>query len=121
MVEYKDLAITGDLIVSMPESERWFEIVDKPFYEEFTSYNDPTKKQDKLVLPVKLSDGRSGSYYPNKRSHRAMARLAGTTEMDDWVGKKFMWGKILKQIVGQSGEKDVLYVTSLYPITEKVS
>src|SRR3990167_5475169 len=110
MVEYKDLAITGALIEEMPKDDRWFEIVSKPFYEELQSFNNPEKKVEKLAMSIKLHDGRNGTYYPNKRSHRAMCRVAKTTEMDNWVGLKFYWGKILKQIVGQSGEKDVLYV-----------
>ena len=97
MVEYKDLAVTGELIVSMPEKERWFLILDKPSYEEIQSYNDPEKTIEKLFIPIRLSDGRTAQYYPNKRSHRAMARLTKDTEMDNWVGKKFVWGKILKQ------------------------
>ena len=119
MVGYRDLAITGELVVNMPESERWFEVTDKPFYEELQSFNNPDKMIEKLALSIKLSDGRNGTYYPNKRSHRAMARITKTTEMDEWVGKKFLWGKIMKTMVAGQ-EKDVLYITDAYPKVEKV-
>jgi len=114
MAEFKNLALTGDMIVKMPEAERWFEIVEEPSYESLTSFNDPSKKVEKLILHIKLANGSLVDYFPNTRSSRVIARSIGT-DMSKWIGTKWLWGKILKQLVGQSGEKDVLYITSEYP------
>lgn len=114
MAEFKNLALTGEMIEKMPEAERWFEIVEEPRYESLTSFNDPSKKVEKLLLHVKLSNGNSVDYFPNTRSSRIIAKSIGT-DMSKWKATKWFWGKILKQLVGQSGEKDVLYITSEYP------
>ena len=119
MAEFKNLALTGEMIIKFPEAERWFEIVDEPKYEELTSFNDPSKKVEKLLIPIKLSNGNTMDYFINSRSSRLIARTMGT-DMSKWRGTKWCWGKILKQLVGQSGEKDVLYVTEPYPKVNKV-
>lgn len=118
MAEFKNLALTGEMIIKMPEAERWFEIVDEPKYESLTSFNDPSKKVEKLLLPIQLSNGSKLDYFINTRSSRQIARTIGT-DMSKWKNTKWYWGKILTQLVGQSGEKDVLYVTSQWPIVEK--
>ena len=118
MAEFKNLALTGAMIAALPEAERWFEIVEEPKYEEVTSFQDPSKKIEKLILHIKLSNETTLDYFPNTRSSRVIARTIGT-DMAKWKGTKWVWGKILKQLVGQSGEKDVLYITGTYPIVEK--
>src|SRR3990167_5749980 len=118
MAEFKNLALTGEMVAQMKEADRWFEIIEEPSYEQLTSFNDPAKKVEKLLLHIKLQDGRTCDYFPNTRSSRVIARTIGT-DMSKWINTKWVWGKILKQLVGQSGEKDVLYITSEWPITEK--
>jgi hypothetical protein len=120
MAEFEDLAITGELIVSMPEAERWFEIIEKPHYENYPTEKDPSgQEKRKLVLKVRLSSGQEGSYYPNKTSARRIATITKETNMDNWVGKKFIWGEIVKQkVAGQT--KDILYITEFYPPVKKV-
>lgn len=117
MSEFKDLAVTGELITGLAESERWFEVTAEPFYEAIENA-DPSKKKEKLTLPVKLGNGQTGVYYPNRTSSRKMAVIAKTTDMNKWIGMKFYWGNILKQnVAGQV--KDVLYVTDSYPTVVK--
>lgn len=119
MAEFKNLALTGQMIADMPEHDRWFEIVEEPTYEQLTSFNDPSKKVEKLLFHVRLSNGNVVDYFPNMRSMRVIARTLGT-DMSKWAGSKWKW-KILKQLVGSSGEKDVLYITGQYPETTKVN
>lgn len=116
MVQFEDRAVTGDLVKAMPEAERWFEVIEKPYYEEVES-KDGMKR--KLAVRIKFSDGRMGVYYPNRTSAREMDRSTNAMDMDDWVGKKFHWGRLLQQnVFGET--KWVPYVTGLYPPAEKV-
>lgn len=115
MVQSEDLAITGDLIKGLQEKDRWFEVIGKPHYEPYPTAEDPTgMKKKKLAVAVKLASGAQGIYYPNTTSARKMTSLClqklGNTEMDNWVGCKFVWGNILTQKVG-AAMKEVLYVT----------
>lgn len=116
MVTSQDLAITGDLIASMPESERWFEVVGKPYYETYNPVGNAENEKKKMAIPVKLSNGASGIYYPNSTSSRKITSLMlvklGNTEMDNWVGHSFVWGMILDQKIAGAMKK-VLYITSL--------
>ena len=121
MAEFEDLAITGELIVSMPISERWFEIIEKPSYENYPTEADPSgEKRRKHSIRIKLGNAQTGTYYPNRTSARRIATLTRESDMDKWVGKKFHWGEIVKQKVGNQGIKDVLYITDFYPVAEKI-
>lgn len=121
MAEFEDFAITGEYVVNMKAEDRHFEIIEKPGYENYPTENDPTgEKKRKLALKVKLSTGQTATYYPNRTSSRRIAVLLKDTNMDNWVGKKFFWGEITKQKVAGVA-KDVLYITSEYPITEKIA
>ena len=114
MSEFKDLAVEGAAIAAMPKEKRWFEITEpEPRYESVPSLEDPSKSKDKLIISVKLSNSSKAEYYPNKTSSRKIANLSMTTNMQTWIGKMFLWGDIVKQKVGSSGMKDVLYVTDL--------
>jgi len=120
MAEFEDFAITGEFVVNMKLEERHFEIVQKPGYENYPTENDPTgEKKRKLALKIKLSTGQTATYYPNRTSSRKIAVLLGNTNMDSWVGKKFFWGQIVKQKVA-GHDKDVLYITAIYPLVEKI-
>lgn len=121
MAEFEEFAITGEYVLQLPESERWFEIIEKPSYENYPTENDPTgEKKRKLSLKIRLSKGQVATYYPNRTSSRKIATLTGLTDMDQWVGKKFIWGEITKQkVAGMT--KDVLYVTSTHPQVVKIA
>ena len=119
MAEFEDMAISGDLVKALKDEERWFEIVSPPYYEDIPSKEDPDKKERKLQMFIQLSDGRKGTYIPNRTSSRRMAVLAMTNDMEKWVGLKFFWGQVLQMnVFGQA--KDVPYVTDKYPVAEKV-
>jgi len=117
MSEFKDFAVSGEYVEGLPAAERWFELIEEPYYktEEF----DKEKNEEQLVFPVKLSNGTIGKYYPNKTSARKVATLTKTTDMAQWKGKKFYWGNIMKQ---QAFGKlqTVIYITDFYPAMEKV-
>ena len=120
MAEFEDFAITGEFVKNMKPTERHFEIIQKPGYENYPTENDPTgEKKRKLALKVKLSTGQTATYYPNRTSSRKIAVLLADTNMDNWIGKQFFWGQIrLQKVAGQ--DKDVLYITELFPLVEKV-
>ncbi len=121
MAEFEDFAITGEYVMNMKAEHRNFEIIEKPSYENYPTENDPTgEKKRKLSLKIRLSTGQIATYYPNRTSSRKIAVLLGDTNMDNWVGKRFEWGEITKQkVAGVS--KDVLYITNLWPKTEKIA
>ena len=106
--EYEDMAVVGELVDEMPEKERYFKIRDVPFYELHEQKDGRRKK--KVTLPIEISDGRKGVYYPNRTSERKIAFLAKTNKFSDWAGMIFFWGKILDQnVFGE--QKKVPYVT----------
>jgi len=112
MGEFKDLAVEGAAIFAMPEEMRHCIIVEpEPRYIEIPSLDDPTKIKEKLVMQVKLSNGASAEYYPNKTSARVIANHCGT-DMKEWIGKTITWGRIMDQVVG-GVDKKVLYITEV--------
>jgi len=114
--EYEDMAVIGELVDEMPEKERYFKIRDSPYYE-MHEQKDGTKKK-KVTIPVELSDGRKGIYYPNRTSERKIAFLARTNKFSEWVGMIFYWGKVLdQQVFGE--QKKVPYVTDRLTNQEK--
>lgn len=119
MAEFQELAVTGELVMRMPESERWFEIIEEPIYENIPTPQDPEgKKKQKLSVPVRLSNGSRAMYYPNKTSGNRIATISMSTDMTKWVGQKFLWGTIVKQnVAGQM--KDIIYVTEAWPRVAK--
>lgn len=119
MTEFKDFAVTGELVAKMPTEQRYFTIIAQPRYEPYPTPEDPEgKKKEKLALDVELSNGQKGVYYPNRTSARKIAALTGKTDMNLWVGVKLFWGKVLQQqVAGQI--KDVPYITDLWPLVTK--
>ena len=117
MVEFRDFAIAGELIESFPESERWFELIDEPYYKKEDNPNE--KDEESLIFPVKLSNGAQGKYYPNRTSSRRIAILNKSTNMSDWKNKKYLWGFIEKKNIF-GGIKTIIYVTDFYPKEVKV-
>jgi len=65
------------------------------------------KEVEKLVVPVKLSNGKVRDWIPNKTSQRKLVNLYGDNT-DDWIGKKAEF-EIVKQNV-RGDMKDVLFV-----------
>lgn len=106
--EYEDMAVTGDIVKEIPEEERYFTIRESPYYEKHEQKDGTVKK--KVTVPMTLSDGRKGVYYPNKTSERKIAALARTNKFREWIGMTFFWGKVLDQnVFGE--QKKVPYVT----------
>jgi len=65
------------------------------------------KVQEKLVVPVKLSNGKERAWIPNKTSVKTLVKKFGN-ETDDWVGKEAEFEVLAQKIQGQN--KRVLYV-----------
>jgi len=65
------------------------------------------KEQEKLVVPVKLSNGKVRDWIPNKTSVRKLVELYGDNT-DDWIGKKAKFEVTKQSVQGQM--KDVLFV-----------
>jgi len=121
MAQFEDFAITGEYVLNMKAEDRHFEIIEKPSYENYPTENDPSgEKKRKLALKIRLSTGQLATYYPNRTSSRKIAVLLRDTNMDNWVGKQFIWGEITKQKVAGIN-KDVLYITECYPHIEKIA
>lgn len=112
MAEFKELAVEGQAIFDMAEPLRWAEIIaPEPRYENIPSLQNPGESKEKLIINVKLSNGSTAEYYPNKTSARFIAGKLGTN-MSNWIGKIVVWGSILDQnVAGQ--KKKVLYVTEV--------
>jgi hypothetical protein len=118
--KFRDAVIDGEVISQLPTEERWFELIDVPFYEPYPTESDPEgTKKEKLVFPAKLGNGLMGNYYPNKTSARKVQKLTGSDDMSEWKGKKFSWGKVLDMLVA-GVERKVPYITDFYPATQKV-
>ena len=117
MTDEWNIAVDGASIFELPEAERFATIVTPtPEYKTDEGGTNPEKTKTKLIMTVKLSDGRQADYYPNRTSARAIARILKTDlskeKMAGWVGKTIVWGKILDMMVGGQ-EKKVLYVTDV--------
>lgn len=111
MSEFKDMAVTGELVFNMPQTARWFKIIDEPFYEYVEVEEKGQKeKKEKLTIPIQLSNGDKGLYYPNRTSARVIRNLVGSNDFKEWIGNCFVWGKILDQNVFGNAKK-VPYVT----------
>jgi len=112
MGEFKDLAVEGAVIAAMPTVKRWSRIIKPaPNYEIVKDLDDPTKKVEKLIMNVRLSNGSPAKYFPNMTSARLVANELGT-DFEKWVDKIIIWGRIADQNVkGQA--KKVLYITEV--------
>jgi hypothetical protein len=112
------IAVTGDMINDMKPQDRKATIVEPvPAYIiDAPGSEGAAVKKIKMVVNVKLVDGRIASYYPNMTSGRFIAaKLKADLSADSikkWVGKIITWGKILDQKVGGQ-DKKVLYVTDV--------
>lgn len=110
------IAVDGAAIFAMPEDERWAWIISpEPAYmQDIQAEGNAERHKTKLIVNVKLSDGRSAQYYMNRTSARAVANALKTDLTADgmkaWVGAKIVWGKILDQMIGGQ-DKKVLYIT----------
>ena len=105
MVFVEGIAVSGDYIVDI--KDKHFHIVSKPKYELVPKINQPDETEKKLIILIELTDGSMLDYYPNKTSIKTMCKLWGY-EMDNWMGKRFLFVTILQKIAGN--DRNVLYV-----------
>lgn len=109
--EFKDLKVDAEAISKLPDNLRYADIVGYPVYNNVKDLSDPNKMIEKLVIPVKLSDGSLAKYYPNGSSAQFLASRLGT-KFSRWIGQRMTWGKILDQNVRGTMRK-VLYITDV--------
>ena len=71
------------------------------------SIDNPTEKEEKLILTVKLADGTVLDYFPNKTSQKVIIYKRGY-RLDSWIGFE---GKFIteSQKVG-AFKRDVIYI-----------
>ena len=96
-MKVEGIAIDGQQVEEM--SNKNFEIIKSPTYEEYPDLDDPNKTKRRLKIIVKLSDGVEMDWFPNKTSIKTMTKKEGL-EMDNWVGKKFEWKVLEQQVAG---------------------
>ena len=83
MVLVKDIYLTGDEVAELEDKS--FTIAKGCQYREMPQIDGGI--QEKLVVPVKLSNGVLRDWVPNKRSLKALVAKFGP-ETDNWIGKK---------------------------------
>ena len=69
----------------------------------------------KLILPVKLSNGKVRDWIPNKTSIKTMVSFWGD-ETDQWLGKTAKFKLTNQNVRGEM--KDVIFVESLAPVVK---
>ena len=69
--------------------------------------------KSKLILPIKLSNGKVRDWIPNKTSIKFMVNLWGD-ETDQWLGKTARFVLTNQNVRGEM--KDVIFVESLAPV-----
>ena len=120
MTEQWSIAIEGSQIFALPEADRYADIVEpSPEYRQEKAQfgaSESAQKDLKLILNVKLKDGKVGEYYINRTSARFIAKKLNTDlshdDMKKWVGNRITWGEIADMKVG-AGMKKVLFVTDV--------
>ena len=103
MVIIQDIYLTAAEIKKLDDKS--FTIMKPGTYKEMPQRNAEDVK--KLVLPIKLSNGKVRDWIPNKTSLKKLIGLYDD-DTDKWIGKKAEF-EIIRQSV--SGEmKDVIFV-----------
>ena len=117
------IAVEGAQIAELKPAERWADIIEPfPEYKKDENATNTQLNKIKLIVTVKLSDGRTADYYMNRTSARKVASVLKTDlsneQMKSWVGNRIFWGKVLDQVIG-GNEKKVIYVTKVEPTPKK--
>ena len=105
MVVVEGIAVSGEIIE--PVEDKTFTVIKAPHYENVPDAQNPDKQIRRLVVEVRLSDGRELEYKPNKTSIKTMTELYGF-EMDNWINKKFLWTVADQNVMGKM--QKVLFV-----------
>ena len=97
-------ALNGEYVKNLVRRE--FEVVAQKTIL-LPDIDNPALKKKKLVLTVKLFDGTTLDYYPNKTSQKTIITKKGF-KLDNWIGFK---GRFIteSQKVGLN-KRDVIYV-----------
>lgn len=108
MVLLEGISLSGEQLVGMTDKKVF--VAKAPHYETFEQDKGEPKK--KVVIAVKISDGTVLTWYPNKKSLKALAAFYGF-EMDKWIGKSFTLMTAKQNVQGNM--KDVIYVDETKP------
>jgi len=103
MVLVKDIYLTAEEVNDLEDKS--FEIVKGAQYKKMLQLDGT--ESEKLVVPVRLSNGIVRDWVPNKKSQKVLLQKFGA-ETDNWIGKKAMF-KIAEQNVRGEMRK-VIYV-----------
>jgi len=103
MVIITDIYLTSAEMIKLVDKS--FTIAKASSYKSMPQQNG--KETEKLVVPIKLSNGKVRDWIPNKTSIRKLVELHGDNT-DDWIGKKAEF-EIIKQNV-RGDMKDVIFV-----------
>lgn len=109
MVEIRDIYLSAMEISKLENKD--FTIAKGGQYKEMPQQgNDPVEK---LVLPVKLSNGKIRDWIPNKTSIKTMTGF-WESNTDSWIGKQAKFRLTNQNVRGEM--KDVIFVESLAPV-----
>ena len=112
MVIVKDIYLTAAELKELEDKE--FTIAKGARYEDLPVQGEAPR--NKLILPVKLSNGKVRDWIPNKTSIGTMFRMWGDST-DDWIGKVAKFILVKQNVRGEM--KDVIFVEELAK-TEKI-
>lgn len=102
----KGFALSGEMIKNM--KDKHFQIIDVPKYVTRPDLDDPKKEVEKVIMTVKLADGTTEEYMPNKTSQVTIRNKVGSRVFKKWKGFK---GKfITREQSVRKVLKDVIYV-----------
>ena len=109
MVLIQDLYLSAEEVKKLANKD--FTVVKSGQYEEMPIVQGNTKS--KLILPVKLSNGKVRDWIPNKTSIKFMVAL-WEDNTDAWLGKNAKFVLTNQNVRGEM--KDVIFVESLAPV-----
>ena len=82
MVTLTDKYLKAQTVMKLPDKK--FTVVNGGYFEEMQQKDEKT--EEKLVLPVKLSDDKEHLWIPNGTSQRTLRKALGD-ETEAWKGK----------------------------------
>ena len=105
----KDLYLSAHEVKQLTNKE--FTIAKAGHYEKMPLAEG--NKKEKLILPIKLSNGKIRDWIPNKTSIKYMVAL-WEDNTDSWIGKQAKFVLTNQNVRGEM--KDVIFVESLAPV-----
>ena len=103
MVLVKDIYLTAEEVDGLEDKS--FTIAKGCQYRKMLQIDG--SEQDKLVVPVKLSNGIVRDWVPNKTSVKALVSKFGA-ETDNWIGKKAVFKIVEQKVRGET--RKVIYI-----------